>query len=180
MMMFALLIGLLLGISARIAIVHLTVPQPQAIFVLGGDFHRLKQAAELAKQNSQLEIWVSDFPRLYQFNFNTLQQLGVSSSRIHFDFCATDTVTNFTCTLPLLRKQSIFHVYLVTSDYHLPRAKTIAFFVFGSQGIVITPIPSDSQGAKPEPMVKIVRDSVRCLLWLLTGKTGACLNPNLN
>jgi hypothetical protein len=58
-------------------------------------------------------------------------------------------------------------------------ARAIATIVFGSQGIVVTPVGVPSQGEESETLVQVLRDCGRCLLWIFTNRTGASLNPKL-
>ncbi|MEA5510074.1 YdcF family protein [Crocosphaera sp. UHCC 0190] len=144
--------------------------QPEAIFVLGGHEDREHFAAQLALKHPNLPIWVSSgSPQGYATKIFT--KAGVKSDRLHLDYHAKDTVTNFTTLVKELKSQGIDSVYLITSDNHMNRARVIGEIVFGSQGIVIKPIAVPSHGS-PEPLEKIVRDGGRSLLWLLTGKTG--------
>lgn len=54
----------------------------------------------------------------------------------------------------------------------MPRAKAIAFVILGSRGIAATPVLIPTT-RKSESKLKIVRDTVRAFMWLLTGRTGA-------
>jgi uncharacterized SAM-binding protein YcdF (DUF218 family) len=175
-------IGLILLISIiplRLIITLHQVPKPQAILVLGGDFKRISYAAQLAQEHIDLDIWVSDYPYNYQINSRLLAQAEIAPERIHYDFHATDTVTNFTCTVGEFVERDIRHLYLITSDYHMRRAKIIATLVLGSQGIAVTPIAVPVQGFPHESLVRILRDASRSIFWMITGKTGASLNPRL-
>jgi uncharacterized SAM-binding protein YcdF (DUF218 family) len=178
------LVGLwicLLGfIPVRMAIAYYLVPRPQAILVLGGDLDRMRFAARLLQENPELTAWVSDIRRAYTANRGVFQEAGIAPERLRYDFCATDTVTNFTCTVRDLVQEGIDHVYLVTSDYHMKRARAIATVVFGSRGIVFTPRTVPSVGHPPESSLRIARDALRSLLWLAIGRTGASLNPRLS
>ncbi len=159
-------IGVLLGYK----ILQSFFIQPEAVFVLGGHEDREKLAAQLAAQHQGIPIWVSSgSPRSYAKNI--FAKRGVKSDRLHLDYQAKDTVTNFTTLADELKAQGIDSVYLVTSDNHMRRALLIGEIVFGSRGIVIKPIAVPSH-APPEPMEKYLRDSVRAFLWLSTGKTG--------
>jgi hypothetical protein len=61
----------------------------------------------------------------------------------------------------------------------MPRAKAIATIVFGSHGITFTPISVPSN--KPtESQLRVIRDSGRSLLWLISGRTGASFNPKIS
>ena len=167
-------------IPLRLAITWYQVPEPQAIFVLGGDiYRRIPFTAKFAQENPKLEIWLSDFPRAYKYSSRILQEAGVVQERIHYDFCATDTVTNFTCTVEDFVEKDLRHLYLITSDYHMRRAKAIATIIFGSRGIIATPISVPSNVFQPESWLRVLRDSIRSLLWIVNRKTGASFNPAL-
>ena len=116
----------------------------------------------------------------FSLNQQILQQAKIHPERVHYDFCALDTVTNFTCMTQPLIQQNIYHVYLVTSDYHMARSKVIARLVFGSRGITVTPVYVPSNGYLKESKIRIIRDYIRSLVWILTGRTGASFNPDFN
>ncbi|MDJ0509622.1 MAG: YdcF family protein [Crocosphaera sp.] len=147
--------------------------QPEAIFVLGGHEDRERFAAKLAVENPHIPIWVSSgSPQDYATKIFT--NVGIKSDRLHLDYQARDTVTNFTSLVKELKAQDINSVYLITSDNHMNRARIIGEIVFGSQGILLKPIAVPSNGS-PEPIEKMIRDGGRSVLWLLTGKTGESL-----
>jgi uncharacterized SAM-binding protein YcdF (DUF218 family) len=144
--------------------------RPEAVFVLGGHETREKFAADLAKQHPQLDIWVSSgSPQDYVEKIFAFR--GISSDRLHLDYQAKDTVTNFTTVVDQLKAQGIDSVYLVTSDNHMTRARIVGEIVFGSRGIVIKPVTVPSQ-LPPEAPEKSLRDSARAIFWLATGYTG--------
>lgn len=165
-----LLLLLRLGvIPIQIGIIHHQTPNPQAIFVLGGGREREKAAAQLAQAHPQLPIWISsgaspDWTKPY------FQEAEIPLSRLHLNYCAVDTVTNFTCLVDELNQRKIHHVYLLTSDFHLPRAQVIGFFVFGSRNIAITPIGIPSR-LQSEPSWKTLRDTFRSITWVFTGRS---------
>ncbi|HAC64836.1 MAG TPA: YdcF family protein [Cyanothece sp. UBA12306] len=147
--------------------------QPEAIFVLGGHEERERFAAQLAIQHPSLPIWVSSgSPQGYVRKIFT--KAGISGDRLHLDYQAKDTVTNFTTLVNQFKAQGIDSIYLVTSANHLPRARVIGEIIFGSQGIIIKPMPVNSD-RPPESWEKILRDGARSLLWIATGKTGESL-----
>jgi uncharacterized SAM-binding protein YcdF (DUF218 family) len=147
--------------------------QPQAIVVLGGHADRERFAAQLAAQHQNLPIWVSSgSPRGYAIKI--FAKAGVTSDRLHLDYRAKDTVTNFTTLVQNLKAQGIDTVYLVTSENHMRRALIIGEIVFGSQGIVIKPVSVPCH-TPPESLEKSLRDGARAILWLVTGKTGETL-----
>lgn len=144
--------------------------QPEAIFVLGGHEEREKFAAQLAQQHPNLDIWVSsgsppDYVR------HIFEKYGISGDRLHLDYQAEDTVTNFTSLVDDLQQRDIDSVYLVTSANHMQRAKIVSDIVFGSRGIETEPLPVPSNNP-PETKVKCLRDGLRAMLWLITGDTG--------
>jgi len=176
---FLILAGFILALFSimpiRIAIASYQSPHPQAIFTLGGDPSREEFTAEFAQKYPNLDIWVSSGtppePALDIF-----KSADISHHRLHLDYRAVDTVTNFTSLVDDFKQQKIQHIYLITSADHMPRAKAIATLVLGSQGIIFTPIPIPSQNPR-ESIVRIVRDSGRSLLWIVSGRTGASFHP---
>jgi uncharacterized SAM-binding protein YcdF (DUF218 family) len=164
----------LVSIPVKIAIARFQQPIPQAILTLGGDTQREVFTAQFAKTHQYLPIWIStgSVPNVGRKIF---QDAGILETQFHLDRRATDTVTNFTTLVEDFKKQHIKHLFLITSDFHLPRAKAIAFLVLGSQGIAFTPvsIPTDQQ---PESKLKIARDITRAFIWIFTKHTGSSLD----
>ena len=145
--------------------------RPQALLVLGGDKQRELFAAKFAQKHPSLPIWVSSGtnPEFAQWVFS---EAGIKSDRLHLDYRAVDTVTNFTTLVDELQAKGIESVYLITSDDHMRRAQIIGEIVLGSRGISFKPVAVPS-GRTPEPMEKAVRDGARAIMWLTTGYTGA-------
>ena len=167
-------------IPAKIAIASYQAPIPQAIFVLGSDSQRMEFAAQFWHSHPDLDIWVSDLSGNLDYNRSIFQQFGVPNRRLRLDGRATDTVTNFTTLAADFVNQKLQHIYLITSDYHMRRASAIATIVLGSQGIVVTPVVVRSQGDKSESWVRVLRDCGRAILWIVSGRSGASLNPRLS
>jgi uncharacterized SAM-binding protein YcdF (DUF218 family) len=164
-------------IPIRLAIALHQSPEPQAILVLEGSPERIKFAAQFSKAAPALPIWVSGNPNGLAFNQAIFRRIGIPEQQIHYDFCATDTVTNFTCNADTLAAHNIQHLYVVTSDYHMQRSLAIAAIVLGSRGIVVTPVPVVSENSFPESPLRTARDCLRSILWVFTGHTGANLRP---
>jgi uncharacterized SAM-binding protein YcdF (DUF218 family) len=141
--------------------------EPQAILVLGGSPSREKFAAQFALQHPQLPIFVSSgSPEEYaKYVFD---RAGVDRSRIHLDYRAVDTVSNFTIMVKELQKRNITDVYVITSDFHMPRALVIGKIVLGSRGIEMYPVTIPSS-IKSESPTKSLRDGLRSVFWLVTG-----------
>ena len=163
-------------IPVRIAITKVQVPEPQAILMLGGSLDRDRATAKFAKKHPNLPVWISAG---YSRSREILAKANIDPNRIHYDNRATDTVTNFTTMVQPLKKHEIRHVYLITSDYHMRRSRAIGTIVFGSRGIILTPVTVSSK-REPETTVHVARDVGRSLIWLFTGRTGASLNPRLD
>ncbi len=155
-----------------------SIESPQALLVLGGAIEREVFAAKFARQHPHLDIWVSSGtnPEYAEWLFS---QAGISQTRLHLDYDAVDTVTNFTTIVDKLKSQGITSVYLVTSDDHMRRAIVIGKIILGSRGISFKPLPVPS-GRSPEPIEKVIRDGIRGIVWLTTGYTGANLPHQLS
>ena len=172
----SILISTVAAIPFKLAIAKHRTPYPQAILTLGGGHQREVFTAQFAIAHPNLPIWVSTGTKKVRAR-EIFQQAKINNRRVYLDRRATDTVTNFTTVVSDFKQQNIRHIYLITSDFHLPRAKAIAFMVFGSQGITYTPI-SMASDRQSEPRQKIVRDVIRSYLWILTKRTGSSLNKN--
>ncbi|WP_242022878.1 YdcF family protein [Pseudanabaena mucicola] len=142
--------------------------QPQAILVLGGEPSREKFAAQFALKHPQLPIFVSSgSPEEYaEYVFD---QAGVKRDRIHLDYRAVDTVTNFTVMVSELEQRNIKDVYVITSEFHMPRALVIGKIVLGSRGIEMHPVTFPSPIRSAEQPVKAWRDGLRSVFWVVTG-----------
>lgn len=150
------------------------VVRPEAVLVLGGSTTRLERekfTADFARKHPSLPIWITGgSPK--KTTEKVFAKAGVDPRRLHLDYEAVDTVTNFTTLVDDLEKRGIKSVYLITSDYHMRRASVIGEIVLGSRGIIFKPVPVPSQQS-PEPIEKSVRDGARALVWMTTGYTGA-------
>ena len=171
--LISLIIFSLIVIPLRLAIAHYQAPFPQAILTLGGSPARETFTAQFAQLNPTLDIWVSSGISNEQAR-QIFRTANIAEERVHLDRRATDTVTNFTTLVEDFKQKKIKHLYLITSSFHMPRAAAIAMIVLGSQGITFTSIPVPS-GEKSEPKIEILRDSLRGVFWLFTGRTGASL-----
>ncbi|WP_414575085.1 YdcF family protein [Anabaena sp. CCY 9402-a] len=150
------------------------IEKPEAVIVLGGstkNLEREKFTAKFASQYPNLPILISGgSPPV--FTKRVFNKAGINPQRLHLDYEAVDTVTNFTTLVDDLQARKIKNVYLITSDFHMRRACVIAEIILGSRGIKFKAIPVPSQ-TPPEPIEKSIRDGVRSLVWVATGYTGA-------
>ncbi|QNJ27405.1 uncharacterized conserved secreted protein (DUF218) [Synechococcus sp. SYN20] len=146
-----------------------TVEPPQRILVLGGDLDRERVGLRLAQQ-LELPLVVSggSNPEYAQW---LLRDAGMDQSRVVLDYRAKDTFTNFTSLVDDLKRDGVKHVYLVTSDDHLPRAMTVGRLVAGSRGIRLTGVPVACQpSCRKETLGKRLGDGIRALTWVITGR----------
>ncbi|GJD16233.1 hypothetical protein RIVM261_011890 [Rivularia sp. IAM M-261] len=167
----SLILTLILVIPIKIKIAIHQAPHPQAFFVLGGETKREEVTAEIARSFPNLDIWVSSGPD-YLNTMRIFKNAGINQPRLHVDQRAVDTVTNFTTLVDDFQKSKIQHLYLITSDYHMLRAKAVGTIVLGSRGIVFTPVATSSNRPQ-ESKFRVVRDILRSILWIFTGQTGA-------
>lgn len=158
-----------LTILAKTSLTYARVPYPEGILMLGGGSEREEFTARLAIDYPTLPVWVSTGSRL---GAEIFARYEIAADRVTFDNRATDTVTNFTTMLGPLQQNQIRHVFLVTSDFHMPRARAIASIVLGFHGINTTPV-SVPTNQMDEPKSVVLRDMIRSCLWLLTGWSGA-------
>ncbi|MEL6776282.1 MAG: YdcF family protein [Cyanobacteria bacterium J06597_16] len=170
--------GLLITATPFAGIAYLRYQQslldPAFAIVLGGAPEREQFAAQFAKNHPEVKIWVSSGsnPEYARWVFD---QAEVPNEQWILDYSAVDTVTNFTTLVDKLKDREVTEVYLITSDYHMRRASIVAQIVLGSQGIRFKPvaIPAKADPERPETALREVRDGVRSLLWVVTGKTGS-------
>jgi uncharacterized SAM-binding protein YcdF (DUF218 family) len=175
-----LIVLLLSTIPVRLAIATISAPSPQAILTLGGGTDREEFTAEFAQVHPYLDIWVSSGTPCNTAR-KIFQAAGIADRRIYFDYRAIDTVTNFTTLVSDFKKRNIQHIYLITSDSHMPRARAIAALVLGSQGIAFTSVSLSDRPEQPtESWFPLLRDIGRSLLWIVTGRTGASLSNKLS
>ena len=154
-------------------------PEPQAILILDGNDRRVQFGATFASLHAELPVWISGYCAKRAGVYRAFETADVADDRVHFDLRATDTVTHFTTLASEYVDWGIDHVYVVTSDYHMARARAIATVVFGSRGIAMTPVaePTHLQPWETkESWIKVGRDTLRSLSWLAVGRTGARFN----
>lgn len=171
------IIFLLGTIPVRMAIAFYQSPYPQAIMTLGGGKEREQFTARFVRNYPELEVWISGgLPPEQVDEFFTIA--GASTDKLHLDYRAVDTVTNFTTLVQDFQQRHIQHLYLITSETHMSRASAIAILILGSHGIIFTPISFVSPNPE-ESTVDIIRDVTRSIVWILTGYTGASLKSHL-
>jgi uncharacterized SAM-binding protein YcdF (DUF218 family) len=146
----------------------------EAIVVLGGEIDREAYAAQMAQEHGQLSVWVSSGTNKEYAEWLFFEKSGIERDRLHLDYRAVDTVTNFTTLVNDLKREGIDKIYLITSENHMRRARLVGEIVFGSHDIVFEPIAVPSLLAA-EPVNKTLRDGIRAVMWTFTGYSGADL-----
>ncbi|MEO0406026.1 MAG: YdcF family protein [Cyanobacteria bacterium P01_A01_bin.135] len=147
--------------------------RPDAILVLGGSIAREQFAVQFAQEHPALPIWISSGTNR-EFAEALFYEAGIGPERLFLDYRAEDTVTNFTTLVDEFEARNIDNIYLITSDYHMRRARVIGEIVLGSRGIGFRPIAMETE-EPPEPTRKVLRDGARSVVWVFTGRTGSSL-----
>jgi uncharacterized SAM-binding protein YcdF (DUF218 family) len=138
------------------------------IIHLGGDPARIYETIQTAKNNPSALIIVSSENNPAWVD-QQLQAAGLSRDRYVFDFNAWDTVTNFTETKRWVMQQRPQKVFVVTNEFHMPRAETIAHCVFWKEGVKVVACPTANRAPRSEGWQLVLGDVARALLWRLTG-----------
>ena len=147
-----------------------TPPPPQMILVLGGDADREATAARLARQDG-LPVVVSGGTNPEYAHWLFEEREGLPPGRVHLDYRARDTLSNFTSLVDDLRRSRIRHALLVTSSDHMDRALLVGRIVAGSRGIHLTPVAVPCGDlCEPEGRRLIWGDGVRAALWVVSGR----------
>lgn len=97
----------------------------EIILHLGGNWRRIERTIQEAQRRPSAMVIVStegNRPLMIQ----ALERSGIDLNRVIFDDSAYDTVGNFTDTYAKVRRLGGRTVYVVTSDWHMPRAMAIA------------------------------------------------------
>ena len=181
------IIGLIVGLGVLAGTIKLRMdrterqqPYPQAILILDGTDPRVEFGLAFAQAHPDLPVWISGYCSQRQAVYAALSDLNIDPDRVFFDLNATDTVTHFTGMVKFYDTHNIRHVYLVTSSDHMVRARAIATIVFGSRGIITTPIAQPANQLADweaqDTWIKVIRDALRSLTWLVFGFTGERFN----
>jgi uncharacterized SAM-binding protein YcdF (DUF218 family) len=128
------LANLILNVTIRLS---LNESKPaDAILVLGGSIRREIYATQLAKQEPDIPILISQGSKdpCIRLLFERAQ---ARLRRIWLEKCAHSTFDNFFFSTPILRRWGVHKVKIITSASHLPRAEWLARIHLGSQGIAV-------------------------------------------
>ena len=155
--------------------------QPQVILVLGGDIDREVAGIKIAKELN-IPLIVSGGSNS-QFSDWLIKEEGISEDLVKRDYRAKDTLTNFTSIIDDLNEEDITHILLITSKYHIARAKVVGGMIASSRGIRLTSlsIPCKSFCSVKEQKESVKKkyvDFLRSIIWVVTGKDIKPLVPN--
>ena len=88
---------------------------------------------------------------------------GVPEEKILVEDKASNTIENFVCSVPIIRAQGAQKVILVTSDYHMNRARTIAKEFLGDYELAFEedhPPLSEDQRRKEEGVERLMMEKL--------------------
>jgi uncharacterized SAM-binding protein YcdF (DUF218 family) len=136
------------------------------VIELGGNISRLPHACRVALTYQGANLIISSEGGAQQC-LQIALDAGLPRERIHLDYQAWDTVTNFTKTVALVKRFGTTDLHVVTDGFHMRRSIGIALIVYAMTGIRCHAKPSSS-GA-PEPWHLTCADWLRALVWRLTG-----------
>lgn len=137
-----------------------------AYLVLGGSIRREIYVAQIAKQDPDIPILISQGsqdPCIVLI----FQQAAAPLQRVWLEKCAQSTFDNFYFGLPILRRWGVRKVGLITSGTHVSRAKLLAKIILGSHGIWVETYSVKERGipGNRESLLKTSLDVTRALGW---------------
>jgi uncharacterized SAM-binding protein YcdF (DUF218 family) len=136
------------------------------VIELGGNISRLPHACRVALALPDAQLIISSEGGAQQC-LQTALDAGLPRERIHLDYQAWDTVTNFTKTAALVKSLGTTDLHVVTDGFHMRRSIGIALIVYAMTGIRCHAEPSSN--GDPEPWCLTSEDWLRALVWRLTG-----------
>lgn len=139
-----------------------------AILVLGGSITREIYVTQLAKQNPDIPIVISQGsadPCVWLI----FDRDRAPKQNVWLERCAYSTFTNFTFSGELLKQWDANKVKVITSDTHLPRAKWLAQILLGAKGIAVEVETVEEEGipGNTEFWLKTALDVTRSLIWAI-------------
>lgn len=133
---------------------------PDAILHLGGDPRRIERTIEEARRHPQAVVVIS--------SEGPVNAADIAPERVIVDDIAYDTVGNFTDTWPIIRRLAARRVYVVTSNWHMPRAMAIATVAYFGRGV--TPIACPWPNGDHQDPGNVLWDVMRTVQWRVTGR----------
>jgi hypothetical protein len=149
--------------------------EPSAMLIPGGSRKRELAAARHVKCLSTVQVVLVSSGAVAQFELQDAVHAAGSSAMCIADRSAVDTVTNFTTTCCPLASAGVRCAAVCTSRSHYARATFVATIILGACGIRVVPLCVCSEDGAPESRLRLIRDGIRSVCWLLTGVDGSCL-----
>ncbi|MEA5537238.1 YdcF family protein [Crocosphaera sp. XPORK-15E] len=136
------------------------------ILVLGGSIRREMYAAQLARQDPDIPIIISQGSKAPCVKL-IFEREQASMEQVLLEQCAHSTFENFFFCVPLLHQRGFNKVKLITSESHLPRAKWLAQIHLGAKGIAVEVDTAKEIGVpgNNESSLKTFLDVTRSLIW---------------
>jgi len=141
----------------------------KVILDLGGNTGRLDTAIPLLQANPGSHLIISSESPM-DIVLGKLNAAGVNSSQYTIDESAWDTVTNFTNTMPLVKKLGATELLIVTDGFHMLRSMCIATLIYFKSGITLSAHPS-SPVDHNESKRLVLFDTFRAAVSRFTGNT---------
>ncbi len=113
----------------------------KVILELGGNPGRLDTAIPLLQANPGSHLIISSESPA-SVVLDKLNAAGIDPANYTIDESAWDTVTNFTNTMPLVKKLGATELLVVTDGFHMLRAMCIATLIYFKSGITLSAHPS--------------------------------------
>mmetsp|Transcript_4771 Transcript_4771/g.6033 ORF Transcript_4771/g.6033 Transcript_4771/m.6033 type:complete len:189 (+) Transcript_4771:285-851(+) len=136
-------------------------------FVLGGSKRREVAALKTClKKFPGVPIWISG-PELTQDCLEICEQEGVDPELLRVDYRAIDTLSNFTTMCQDMYTGGFKKVAIITSRYHMKRARSIAAIIMPEFKLRYVPVGIVYQAnEEKETILKVWRDQIRAYLWV--------------
>ncbi|MGH1394412.1 MAG: YdcF family protein [Trichormus sp.] len=164
----------LLGSWLILVMINLILASSQpvdAFFVLGGSIRREIYIAQIAKQNPQIPILISQGsqdPCIWLI----FQREGADLNNVWLEKCAKSTFENFYYGLPIFQQWGVHKVKLITSPTHLPRAQWMSQILFGAHGmwVEVEVVQETGIPGNQESWLKTTLDVIRSLMWAVVSQ----------
>lgn len=138
------------------------------ILCLGGNKQRLDVGIELAKAHPSATLVASSFGLKRSELTKQFVGAGLKQENFRIDYAAVDTIGNFVETLPIVKPLNPEIIWIVTDDYHMRRARTIADIVYSGLGYKLINYPCIAN-IPQEPSSKVNAERLQAITWKTTG-----------
>jgi uncharacterized SAM-binding protein YcdF (DUF218 family) len=139
------------------------------ILSLGGNPERLNTAIPLLQANPGSHLVISSESPIPTI-LDKLNSAGVNPSQYTIDETAWDTVTNFTNTMPLVKKLGATELMVVTDGFHMLRSMCVARLIYFKSGTTLSAHPSSPEN-RNESIGLVLSDTLRAAISRFFGCT---------